>query len=136
VILVDTSAWIEFFRGTAPVAQQVDMALAEGEAAWCGPIATELRRGFASAKERANVLRLLEGCHWLAQPDALWEEAGDLGFVLRRKGLTVKTFDLLIATYALSHGTALLAVDGDFKAIGKKGIPLDLVTVGEAQEHG
>jgi predicted nucleic acid-binding protein len=136
VTLIDTSAWIEFFRGTGQAAQQVDTALAEGEAAWCGPIATELRRGFVSAKERAKVLRLLEGCHWLAQPEGLWEEAGDLGYVLRRKGLTVKTFDLLIATYALSHGTALLAVDGDFKAIEKKGIPLDLVAVGEPKAHG
>jgi predicted nucleic acid-binding protein len=71
MILVDTSAWIDFFRGTGPAAEQVDAALGEGEAAWCGPIVTELRRGFVSAKERAQLLPLLEACNWLAQPDAL-----------------------------------------------------------------
>lgn len=129
MILVDTSAWIDFFRGTGAAADAVEAALAEGEAAWCGPIAAELRRGFASAKERARVLPLLDGCHWLPQPEKLWEEAGDLGYVLRRKGLTVKTFDLMIATYALSHDSALLTVDGDFDAMTKKGIPLQLVAV-------
>lgn len=133
MILVDTSAWIEFFRGTGPAAEQVEVALAEDEAAWCGPIATELRRGFVSAKERTKVLPLLQSCHWLAQPEALWQEAGDLGYVLRRKGLTVKTLDLLVAAYALSHGTALLAVDTDFVAMKRKGIPLQLVSIGELQ---
>jgi predicted nucleic acid-binding protein len=127
MILVDTSAWIEFFRGTGPAADKVEAALADNDAAWCGPIATELRRGFASARERAQVLPLMEVCHWLPQPEALWEESGDLGYALRRKGVTVKTFDLLIATYALSHGVALLTVDADFKAMKKSGIPLALV---------
>lgn len=133
MILVDTSAWIDFFRGAGRAAAQVEIALAEDEVAWCGPIATELRRGFVSAKERAKVLPLLQACHWLAQPDALWEEAGDLGYLLRRKGLTTKTFDLLIAAYALSHRTALLTVDADFVAMKKKGVPLELVALGELQ---
>ncbi len=129
MILVDTSAWIEFFRGTGRAAEQVEITLAEDEAAWCGPIATELRRGLVSAKERAKVLPLLHACHWLAQPEALWDEAGDLGYLLRRKGLTAKTLDLLIAAYALSHRVALLTVDADFVAMKKKGIPLELVTL-------
>lgn len=41
-------------------------------------------------------MELLGACHWLEQPAALWQEAGDLGYALRRKGLTVKTFDLLM----------------------------------------
>jgi len=127
VILIDTSAWIEFFRNRGAAAELVDVALKEDEAAWCGPIATELRRGLRSPKERTTILPLLGGCHWLTQPNALWEEAGDLGYALRRKGLTVGTVDLLIATYALSHDAQLLAVDGDFAAMKKKGVPLDLL---------
>jgi predicted nucleic acid-binding protein len=62
----------------------------------------------------------------LSQPEGLWEEAGDLGYALARKGLTVKSFDLLIATYALSHNAALLACDHDFVLMRKAGIPLQL----------
>src|SRR5262245_19102389 len=126
MILIDTSAWIEFFRGRDPVAGAVDDALAANDAALCGPIEAELRRGLINARERKNVLALLDSCHRLEQPDDLWIAAGELGYGLRRKGLTPKTLDLLIAAYALSHGASLLTTDRDFAAMKKAGIPLSL----------
>lgn len=122
--LVDTSAWIEFFRDRAPLAEQVDQLLAGDDAAVCGPVITELRRGFRSQAERRRVLPLLEGCRHLEQPDDLWAEAGDLGFLLARRGVTVLSFDLLIATYALGHGVAVLAADADFRSMRRAGVPL------------
>ena len=71
MILVDTSAWIEFFRGRDPVAGAVDDALASNEAALCGPVEAELRRGLLNERERATVLPLLDACHLLAQPGQL-----------------------------------------------------------------
>lgn len=126
MILVDTSAWIEFFRGRDPIAERVDELLATNQAALCGPIVTELRRGLRSASERAEVLPLLSGCHFLPQPAQLWEEAGELGFAMGRRGVTVKTLDLLIATHALASTVALLTTDGDFALMRRSGIPLSL----------
>lgn len=125
MILIDSSAWIEFFRGTGRCADAVDSALALNEAVLCGPVITELRRGLRAA-ERRKVLPLLEGCELLEQPDDLWVAAGDLGNVLAAKGVTAKTFDLLIATYALSYRVAILARDRDFQHMRKAGIPLML----------
>lgn len=127
MILVDTSAWVEFFRGRDPYAGAVDALLASNEVALCGPIVTELGRGFRSASERRRVLPLLEGCLTLPAPDSLWAEAGELGFQLARKGVTVKSMDLLIATHALAHSVALLTRDGDFRAIRDAGTALTLV---------
>jgi predicted nucleic acid-binding protein len=126
VILVDTSAWVDFFRGIG-IADRVDELLLANEVALCGPVVTELRRGLRSGSERRRVIPLLEGCHQLEQPEALWEEAGELGYLLARKGVTVKTKDLLIATYALSHRVPLLALDSDFEAICRAGVPLAMV---------
>lgn len=126
MILVDTSAWIEFFRGSDPVASSVDRALESDEVALCGPVLTELRRGLRRPAERRRVLPLLSGCHLLDQPPALWEEAGDLGYALARRGTSVKTLDLLIAAYALSYSVPLLTTDGDFARMRRAGIPLDL----------
>ena len=95
----------------------VDLALEDDEAALCGPVLTELRRGFASAAERSKVIPLLLACHQLPQPASLWEDAGDLGFALARNGFTVKSLDLLIATYALTHGIPILTIDRDFQLI-------------------
>jgi predicted nucleic acid-binding protein len=124
---VDTSAWIHFFRGRGPYADAVDRLLESNEVAICGPVITELRRGFRSSSERARVLPLLDGCHHLADPAALWHEAGDLGYFLRRRGITAKTIDLLVATYALSHSVALLADDRDFPMMRRAGAELFLV---------
>jgi tRNA(fMet)-specific endonuclease VapC len=126
MILIDTSAWIDFFRGRDPFASAVDEALADNEATLCGPILAELRIGLQSERERHKVLPLLDACHLLPQPERLWTEAGDLGFALRRRGITSKTIDLLIATYALSHSTILLTAGRDFVAMQKAGVPLQL----------
>ena len=123
--LVDTSVWIDFVRG-GDAGLAVDELLALDEAAVCGPIETELRRGLRSPAERRTLLPLLDGCHLLSQPEALWLDAGDLGFTLARRGVTVKSFDLLIAVYALAHDVTLLTLDQDFRSMRKAGIPLAL----------
>jgi len=90
---------------------------------------SELRRGMRSAPERAKVLPLLAGCHLLGHPAGLWDEAGELGYFLGRRGTAVKTLDLVIATYALSHGVPVLTADPDFSAMKRAGLRLLLVEV-------
>lgn len=102
----------------------MDRALQDGSAALAVPIVTELRRGVRSKAERATLILHLQGCPVLPQPENLWEEAGDLGFALARHGISVRTLDLLIATFALAHEVPLLSTDADFVSIRKAGIPL------------
>jgi predicted nucleic acid-binding protein len=128
VILVDTSAWVDFFRGREPMARGVDLLIEADDAAICGPIVTELRRGLQTRSDRRRVLPLLDGCHLLPQPDALWVEAGELGYLVRQRGATVKSLDLLIATYALAHGVSILTADRDFRLMRDAGIGLVLAT--------
>jgi predicted nucleic acid-binding protein len=127
LILVDTSAWIAFFRDRGRVAAIVDRALEDDEAALCGPVLTELRRGFVSTAERSKTIPLLFACHQLPQPASLWDEAGDLGFALARNGVTVKSLDLLIAAYALTHDIPILTLDRDFQLIAHAGVGLHVV---------
>jgi hypothetical protein len=127
LILVDTSAWIAFFRARGRAAAVVDRALEDDEAALCGPVLTELRRGFVSVVERSKIIPCLLACHQLPQPASLWDEAGDLGFALARKGATVKSLDLLIAAYALAYTIPILTLDGDFHLIARANVGLHLV---------
>lgn len=107
--------------------EAVDRLLGSDEVALCGPVITELRRGLRTPGDRAAVLPLLEGCRVLDEPSRLWSEAGELGSLLGRRGAAVKTLDLLIATYALSHGTPLLTADADFTLMRRAGVPLLLL---------
>lgn len=124
MILVDASAWIDFFRGRKPFCDIVENLLDSNEVAICGPVETEIRRGLISEKDKTFILSLMEGCNTLEQPSDLWREAGELGRLLGKKGTTVKSFDLLISVYVLSHEVKLLTKDKDFDLIQKAGIPL------------
>jgi predicted nucleic acid-binding protein len=126
VILVDTSAWIDFFRDRGSLAARVDELLAENEVALCGPVLTELARGLRPGRERTRVLDLLRGCHFLAQPHDLWSEAGELGALLGRRGTAVKSMDLLIAVHALAHAVPVLTADSDFTLMQRAGVGLVL----------
>ncbi|HEV3031149.1 MAG TPA: PIN domain-containing protein [Polyangia bacterium] len=121
MILIDSSAWVDFFRNRNPLANIVDQAIEDDEATLCGPVITELRRGLSSTG-RAKVLRFLQGCHAVEQPAQLWEEAGDLGYLLGRRGVAVKTLDLLIAATALAYDLPILTRDSDFRHIKESGV--------------
>jgi predicted nucleic acid-binding protein len=82
-----------------------------------------------SPAERARVLPLLTACHLLPDPPDLWHDAGDLGYALGRRGITVKTIDLLVAACALTHAVAVLTTDSDFERMKRAGAQLLLVDV-------
>ena len=123
LILVDTSAWIDFFHGIEPAAGVVDELLESNLAVLCGPIITEIGRGLRPM-DRLKVLPLLSSCGILSQPATLWEDAGDIGTLTRIQGKAVGTVDLLIATYGLAHQVEILATEGTFRHIQRAGIRL------------
>lgn len=108
----------------------VDRLLETDDVALCGPVVSEIRRGLRGPRDRAVVLPLLAGCHVLAEPAHLWAEAGDLGYALRRVGRSIKTLDLLIAVFALSHGLPILTADTDFATMRRAGVGVLLADVG------
>lgn len=120
-VLVDTSAWVEFLRGTgSPQHRWVRDAIADGEPlSWTDPILFELMAG-ARSRERARELRslLLRGPMLPMSGLADWEDAAVLYRRARERGLTVRsTNDCLITTVAVRTGTPLLARDRDFEAL-------------------
>ena len=127
MMLVDTSAWIDFFKDRKPISEIVDQALNDNSIAICGPIYTELLRGFKNSRERDKIVPLLQACKFLAQPSDLWETAGQYGFELKRKGITSKTIDLLIVCFATAYSLPLLAADKDFKAMRSAGMNFILI---------
>lgn len=114
LILIDTSAWIAFFRGDEPVASLVDDVLAEGNAALCGVVELELRQGLRT-EERDRVLPLLGATTRIPTEEGDWARAGDLLAELRRRGVTVPGTDGLIAHLALRHSVTLLENDKHFE---------------------
>jgi predicted nucleic acid-binding protein len=59
----------------------------------------------------------LESLDLLPITPVVWEQAYELGFSLRRKGLMIPTVDLIIAALALENRTLLLHHDEHFEMI-------------------
>lgn len=127
MILVDTSAWIDFFKDRSPYADKVSEVISSDLCCYCGPIFTEILRGCLIEKEREKIKNLFLNLSFLDFFPELWEEAAYIGAKLKRRGLNVKTLDLLIATYAMSYNKHLLTKDRDFILMKNSGLNLLLL---------
>jgi predicted nucleic acid-binding protein len=115
-VLVDTSAWVAFFRGQEPGSARVVELIEDGRALRCGPVELELRQGLRR-REAPAVLSL-----WSALPevpvDGLdFASAGDLLRDRRELGRAIPSLDCLIAALAMRHEVALLTLDAHFDGI-------------------
>lgn len=118
MILIDTSAWIEFLRDTgSPACEAVDVALGN-DIATCDVVRMELLAGARDEAELKDLRRLVARAATLAIKSTHYEEAAAIYRRGRAKGFTVRRMnDCLIATVALDHDVALLHADRDFETI-------------------
>jgi predicted nucleic acid-binding protein len=117
VILVDSSVWIDFFRGvTTPQVDALDRLLGVEPLAVGDLILAEVLQGFRSEKEFNQARKLLLT---LEQVDIGGQEVAVQAArnfrTLRDRGVTIrKTIDTLIATRCIESDIALLFSDRDF----------------------
>jgi predicted nucleic acid-binding protein len=117
VILVDSSVWIDYFRGTAtPEAEKLDSLLGIEPIATGDLILTEVLQGFVSDRDFNQAKKLLM---WLVIVDLAGRniaiQAAKNFRVLRSLGITVrKTIDTVIATRCIESGLPLLYSGRDF----------------------
>ncbi|MDR0359702.1 MAG: PIN domain nuclease [bacterium] len=123
MILVDTSAWIEFLRSTnSPAHRRVRSSLANREPlATTEVVAMEVFAGASDAAHLQRLRRLLFGCRLLSLRGlADYEDAAALHRACRARGVTVRRLtDCLIATVALRWGVPVLHADRDFDRIAE-----------------
>ncbi len=119
MILIDTSAWIASFKkaGNVELKELMRQAIVSGLAVTSPVIVLELLQGCRSVGERDALKIRLESLDILAVTSSVWEQAYELGFSLRRKGLTIPTADLIIAALAIENETLLLHHGEHFEMI-------------------
>ena len=129
MVMVDTSAWIEYFRGGLPaIVNKVDLCLEQdlvgiGDLVYC-----EVMQGIRSPRERGEVSSLLLSLPQFDMVGFTIAEKSAFNYrLLRSKGVTVrKTIDVLIGTFCAEHGLQLIHHDSDFDLMAKH-IGLDIV---------
>lgn len=117
MILVDSSVWIDYFRGVATAETEKLDSLLDNQLLAIGDLMlTEVLQGFTSERDFNQALQLLSA---LTQIDIGGRDvaikAAQNYRTLRAKGVTVrKTIDTLIATRCIEDGLPLLYSDRDF----------------------
>jgi predicted nucleic acid-binding protein len=117
VVIVDTTVWIDYFRGRRTAqAQWLDHALGITRVGLCDLILCEILQGMSSDADATDVLAEMSSFDLF--------DTGGMGLAvesarnyrrLRALGHTVrKTIDCLIATLCLREGHELLHNDRDF----------------------
>jgi predicted nucleic acid-binding protein len=122
VILIDTSAWIEYFRATGSVAAvEVRRLLSEeaDEVAMCEPVAMEILSGTGDDNSHAKLERLVNGLPSLNIDSSIdFRAAAQIYRGARRAGRTVRSInDCLIAAVAIRHSARIVHRDCDFDVI-------------------
>lgn len=120
MILVDTSAWVEFLRDTgSPVCRRVDELLA-ADIAVCAPIQMEVLAGGRDDRHLQDLRGLLARATMLPTAATHYEQAAALLRVCRSNGETVRRLiDCLIAAVAIGAGTPILHADRDFDVLSR-----------------
>lgn len=133
MILVDTSAWVEYDRATgSPVDTALTSLIETGgeDVAVTDPVLMEVLAGARDESRQEDLRRLLTSFRWLpADPVADFEGAARIYRACRSAGVTPRgLIDCMIANIAIRTGSALLASDHDFGEIARV-MPLRLATV-------
>ncbi|HTG00726.1 MAG TPA: PIN domain nuclease [Nitrospirota bacterium] len=123
MILIDTSAFIEFLNRTGSREDQIveKLIVNDDDIAIPDISLTEILQGIRDDKEYVEIKTSLLTFPVLTLKDNnSYVSAADLYRKCRKKGTTVRnTVDLLVAQITIEHKATLLHKDRDFEAIAK-----------------
>jgi len=115
--LVDTSVWIDFFRGVPSIKTALEKLLAKDEIFTAGPILYELLQGVRLPEEKKQVKEALLSTNYLEITLNDWEEAALLSSTLRAQGITLPMTDILIGHLANARNLEVISFDPHFDQI-------------------
>jgi predicted nucleic acid-binding protein len=116
-VLVDTSAWIEFFRRKDPFYSRVLNLIDEDRICCIGIVLAELIQGAKSEEEIKTLKDFAYVFPFLEESRKLWEKAGELSFTLKRAGIQIGLSDCYISIVANNGKAGILTKDNHFNTI-------------------
>lgn len=118
MIAVDSSVWIDFFRGRPPVVAGLQNLLDRDEVALPVPVRVEILSG-ARPSERRQLARLLSALPVLYPSQSSWKRIDDWLTMGNVAGHRFGFGDLLIAALAADHGYSVWSLDSDFERMAR-----------------
>ena len=115
-VLIDTSAWIDFFRDSSgAVGDMVAELIRLDRAYLTGPVMAELLHGARGKQEATQLDDVFVTIPILDVSLEDWVTTGTALHALRKKGVSVPLTDVLIASVAQRNKMAVLTLDKHFQ---------------------
>ncbi len=119
-VLIDTSIWVEYFRGKShELVESVKDLIKSQRAVLCGIALSELLAGVRAKKDRDTLRQTLEALEYKEVSRATWISAGEMSRNLRKQGIAVPLTDLILAALALENKCELFTFDSHFDQIAE-----------------
>ena len=120
MILIDTSAWVEFLRDTgSPICDRVEELL-DADIGICSAVRMEVLAGARDERHLGDLRRLLARATVYPTEATHYEDAAALFRHCRRQGETVpKLIDCLIGAVAIDARIPILHNDSDFDVLAR-----------------
>jgi predicted nucleic acid-binding protein len=117
-VLIDTSIWVEYFRGKDhEVVEVVKGLIRTGRATLCGIVLSELLAGVRTKRSQDTLKETLEALEYAEVSRGIWILAGEMSSSLRRHGVSIPLTDLVVAALAVENGSELFTGDAHFDRI-------------------
>ncbi len=116
-VLIDTSIWIEYFRGNAQIGEAVDLLIDAGSAYTTGPIIAELIQGVKNKKQAEELLASLKALPYVDIRKSDWSDIGFFSLELRKKGIVIPFTNTVIACMAIKNHLCVYSLDKHFDLI-------------------
>jgi predicted nucleic acid-binding protein len=118
MVVVDSTIWIDFFRGrNEPGRAALRQLIRAQQAVLSGMALAEVLQGIRSPQEASLVQSQFASTPYLETTKETWIRVGSLSAELRRKGLTIPLTDLVIAVLAMEHDAEVFTTDPHFDKI-------------------
>lgn len=118
MVVVDSTLWIDFFRGSnEPGRAALRQLIRARQAVLTGIVLAEVLQGVRSEHESISVRDQFFSIPYFETTKETWTKAGSLSAELRRKGLTIPLTDLIIAALAMEHDAEVFTTDPHFEKI-------------------
>ena len=116
-ILVDTTIWIEFFRGKSKIADHLEMLLMENAVWTCGVVMFEVLQGIKLEGEKNKILSNLASLPYVEMTKKLWQSAAELSILLKKNAVILPLSDIFIAAVAIENDLSIYTLDHHFTQI-------------------
>jgi predicted nucleic acid-binding protein len=116
-VLVDTSAWIDYFAGDVHIVPVLDGLMQRDLIVTCGQVVMEVLQGTRDERAFSRLERKMAIWTYEAETAADFRAAALVYARLRWKGVTVPTSDCLIAAVAQRCDVAVCATDPHFSSM-------------------